>query len=132
MSENWKKHGFFSWNELMTTDTAAARDFYTKLFGWTYEESKMSCGGTYYAAKIGDDFVGGMFGKNENVPAEVPPHWGSYVTVDDVEKTVAQVRELGGNILLEPMDIPELGRFAVIQDVQGAVLSIITYTCDCA
>lgn len=57
----------------------------------------------------------------------VAPAWGVYVTVDDVDVSVQQVEALGGRICVPPMDIPDVGRFAVIQDPQGATLSIITY-----
>ena len=59
--------------------------------------------------------------------AGMPPTWGAYVTVDDVEATVAQAEKLGGKICIPPTDIPTVGRFAVIQDPQGAMLSVITY-----
>jgi predicted enzyme related to lactoylglutathione lyase len=57
----------------------------------------------------------------------MPPSWGSYVTVDDVESRVAQVKSLGGKLVVEPRDIPNVGRFAVIADPQGAVLTMISY-----
>jgi uncharacterized protein len=57
----------------------------------------------------------------------MPPAWFSYVTVDDVDATAKQAEQLGGKITLEPRDIPEVGRFAVIQDPQGAAICIITY-----
>jgi uncharacterized protein len=56
-----------------------------------------------------------------------PPCWNSYVTVDDIDKTAAKAQELGGTIIVPPSDIPDVGRFAVIQDPQGAVISAITY-----
>ncbi len=58
-----------------------------------------------------------------------PVAWGSYVTVDDVDKQVGKVESLGGTILMPPRDIPNVGRFAVISDPQGAMLTIITYSC---
>jgi len=57
----------------------------------------------------------------------MPPAWGSYVTVDDVDKVVAKLAGLGGRVLLAPMDIPTVGRFATIMDPQGATISLITY-----
>jgi len=56
-----------------------------------------------------------------------PPHWGSYVTVDDVDATARTARDLGGKVLLGPHDIPNVGRFCVIEDPQGAVISAIAY-----
>jgi predicted enzyme related to lactoylglutathione lyase len=57
----------------------------------------------------------------------MPPNWGAYVTVDDVDATAVLAEKLGGKILVPPTDIPTVGRFSVIQDPQGAVLSAITY-----
>ena len=58
---------------------------------------------------------------------EMPPAWFSYVTVDNVDESAKKAQQLGGKIMLEPRDIPEVGRFAVIQDPQGAAVCIITY-----
>jgi predicted enzyme related to lactoylglutathione lyase len=56
-----------------------------------------------------------------------PPNWGCYVTVSDVDATAAKAEELGGKILMPPTDIPNVGRFSVLQDPKGAVISEITY-----
>lgn len=127
MNEHFMKHGVFSWNELMTTDLKASKEFYSKLFGWTFEENPMENGEPYACVHAGETMVAGMFTKPKEVPAEVPPHWGAYVTVDDVDATVKQVAELGGTILVPPTDIPKIGRFSVLMDPQGAALNIITY-----
>lgn len=120
-----KQHGAFSWNELMTSDLDGAKSFYQAIFGWTLEKMDME-GVEYSIGSAGDTQVSGMM----TTPAEaegMPPMWGGYVTVDDVEASARQVVELGGKVLIEPKDIPKVGRFCVIQDPQGAVLSIITY-----
>jgi uncharacterized protein len=56
---------------------------------------------------------------------DAPPHWQPYVGVSDPDATVAKAGELGGRTLVEPMDVPQVGRFAVLQDPQGAVFGII-------
>jgi uncharacterized protein len=58
----------------------------------------------------------------------MPPAWGCYVTVDDVDATLEKCAALGGKVLVPPMDVPTVGRMAVIQDPQGATLSVITYS----
>jgi predicted enzyme related to lactoylglutathione lyase len=119
-----KQQGAFCWSELMTTDVPAAIKFYTKLFGWTTEEFPME-GMAYTLVKVAGTEVGGIM----TVPPEaegMPPMWGIYVTVDDVDATAKLVEELGGKILLPPTDIPKVGRFCVIQDPQGAMISAIT------
>jgi predicted enzyme related to lactoylglutathione lyase len=124
MEEQFKKHGVFSWCELMTTNPDAAKDFYTKLFGWTTEEMNMMPGMTYTVVKVDGKGIGGIM----SLPQQgMPPQWGSYVTVDDVDATARTVPQLGGKVLMGPQDIPNVGRFCVIQDPQGAVISAITY-----
>ena len=80
----------------------------------------------YTVVKVGDDAVGGIM----PIPSQAegtPPNWGGYVTVDDVDATAKQAEELGAKILVPLTDIPNVGRFFVLQDPQGAVISAITY-----
>jgi predicted enzyme related to lactoylglutathione lyase len=126
MKDPFKTHGAFSWNELMTSDPAAAKDFYQKLLGWDMEDMNME-NMTYTVVKAGGDGIGGIMG----LPPEAsgaPPHWGSYITVDNVDETAQSAETLGGKIMMAPRDIPGVGRFAVIQDPQGAFISLITYS----
>jgi uncharacterized protein len=126
MDEQFKKHGVFSWCELMTTNPSAAKDFYTKLFGWATEDMNMVPGMTYTVIKAGGKEIGGIMPVLEQAQG-TPPHWGSYVTVDDVDATARTAQNLGGKVLMGPDDIPNVGRFCVIQDPQGAVISAIAY-----
>jgi len=127
MHDYFMKHGVFSWNELMTTDLEAAKEFYSKMFGWTFEESTMATGETYVVAKDGDAMLAGIFLKTKNSPEHIPPHWGAYVTVDDADASAKQAEALGATIVFPLTDILDVGRFCVVQDPQGAVFSIITY-----
>jgi uncharacterized protein len=125
MDERIFKHGAFCWNELMTTDVEGAKDFYTKLFGWATEEMPME-GMTYTVVSAGDTGMGGIM----TIPPEaqgMPPMWGAYVTVDNVDETAALATKLGGKIVFPPQDIPNVGRFCVIQDPQGATIAAITH-----
>lgn len=122
-----KQHGAFSWNELMTNDQAGAKTFYAELFGWEMQDQPIP-EGTYTILKAGGKEVGGLM----SLPAEAkgaPPMWGSYVTVDDVDQQIERAEQLGGKLIMPPRDIPDVGRFAVIADPQGAMLTMITYTC---
>lgn len=128
MSDNaMKQHGAFSWNELLTTDVAGAKAFYGELLGWTLQDDN-SHGMEYTIARAGETMTGGIMAQPEQCRG-MPPAWGAYVTVDNVDTLLPRVEKLGGRIVVPPMDIPSLGRFAVIQDPQGAVLSLISYTC---
>lgn len=122
----FKTHGAFSWSELLTTDPEGARAFYTALFGWGSKTMEMPRG-TYTTFQVGDTSVAGMM----RIPASaaaMAPAWGCYVTVDDVEATCRRALELGGKVLLPVTEVPPVGRMAVIQDPQGALLSVITYS----
>jgi len=120
-----KEHGVFSWNELMTTDMPAAKKFYREALGWELQDLN-NTGMSYAIAKKGDREVAGIMGMPKDSP-DRPSSWGSYVTVDDVDARVARVESLGGKLCLAPQDIPNVGRFAVIADPQGAMLAMITY-----
>ena len=126
MNDPFKQHGAFSWCELMTPDVSAAKDFYGKLFGWQMQDMPME-GTTYTVLNAGGAPVGGIMAPPPQA-AGMPPQWGAYVTVEDVDATAKQAVELGGSLLLPPHDIPGVGRFCLIRDPQGAHLCAITYT----
>ena len=121
MNTPFTTHGAFSWTELTTTDPKAARDFYGKLLGWKVQDMDVGTG-KYTVINVGEGGVGGITTVPPNA-AGMSPAWGSYITVDDVDK----VAGLGGRVLLASMDIPTVGRFATIMDPQGAMISLITY-----
>lgn len=123
-----QEHGAFSWFELMTSDTGNAKKFYSQLFGWTLEDEKMPNGMVYTIAKAGDKQVAGIMSTDDAIGEVTPPPcWGIYITVNNVDETINLAQSLGANILVPPSDIPDVGRFAVLADPQGAVLSVITY-----
>lgn len=83
--------------------------------------------GNYTTVQVGEASVGGIM----RIPAEaqgMPPSWGVYVTVDNVDETLARAEKLGGTVVMPPMDVPGVGRMAVVRDPQGATLSVITYS----
>jgi hypothetical protein len=123
----FKTPGAVSWTELVTSDAKGACEFYGKLFGWKTETMDMGSG-PYHVIKVGDAAIGGIMDKPPGVPADMPPMWGAYVTVGNLDETLAAVKKLGGGVLMEPMDVQTVGRMAVIRDPQGAALSVIQYT----
>jgi uncharacterized protein len=116
--------GPFVWHDLMTTDAAGSVAFYSALFGWRTESRDMGSAGTYTAILAGDQPFGGM------VPFDprhgIPSHWVSYVAVDDVDATCARTTAAGGRVCIPATDIPNVGRFAMIEDPAGAILSPIS------
>jgi uncharacterized protein len=124
MADRFKEQGAFSWFELRTTDVKAAEEFYTRLFGWSTEP--WTGVEKYTLIKVDGKEVGGIIASSSG-EAPAKSRWGIYVTVIDVDETAKKAIQLGGKLLLEPTDIPRVGRFCVIQDPQGAVITAITY-----
>ena len=127
MRDDFKRHGVFSLNELITTDLTSAKEFYSELLGWTFTETKTIYGNPYLVVHREGTIVGGMMLKDGNVPDDVIPCWDPYITVDDIEASAKRVEKLGGEVILPPTDIPKVGRFCVIKDPQGISLNLITY-----
>ena len=127
MCNRFETHGDFSWTELMTRDVAGSKEFYKAVLGWEMEDTPMGEGGAYTVLKAGGQGVGGIMAMPKEVPAFVPPYWAAYVTVKDVDAVAKQAKALGAELLVPPMDIPNVGRFCTFKDPQGAVLSVITY-----
>jgi predicted enzyme related to lactoylglutathione lyase len=112
-----------NWVDVQTTDTAAAKQFYGELFGWVYNDQPIDeANGIYYSiATLRGLDVGAISPLGEQAAAGVPPHWNSYVSVDDIEATCAKVAPAGGTVVAPPFDVMDAGRMSVIQDPTGAV-----------
>lgn len=121
----YKTHGAFSWSELTTPDPAAAAAFYGQLFGWTVKDPDATMG-DYRVASVGETMVAGLCAPFPGAPP-APPHWGVYITVEDADASAARCVSLGGKTLVAPMDVPTVGRMAVLQDPQGAVFCVMAY-----
>ena len=117
------KPGAFCWRELNTKDPAEAEAFYTKMFGWTPLTKDMGPV-SYTSFMQGDHPTAGMMKMTEEW-GDAPPHWMTYIAVEDCDASAAKVGELGGQVCVPPTDIPEVGRFAVVIDPTGATFSII-------
>jgi uncharacterized protein len=114
--------GTFVWDELVTTDPKAAKRFYTEVFGWTTRDMDMGPSGTYTIFQHNDVDVAGAMQRPEGMDA--PPHWLPYIGTDDVDKTAARAKELGGTVFKEAFDVPTVGRIAIVQDPVGAVFGL--------
>ncbi|TPW33128.1 VOC family protein [Martelella alba] len=118
--------GQFIWYELLTSDVAAAGDFYSRVTGWQRRDSGVA--GTDYALFAVEGFemaVGGLMALTpEMIGRKVPPNWSGYVDVADVDGKAAEFEKAGGQILVSPQDIPKTGRFAVLADPFGAVINL--------
>jgi predicted enzyme related to lactoylglutathione lyase len=117
--------GTFCWVELATSDTEGAKKFYTSLFGWDVQDDDIPGGGVYSMFKINGLNVCACNPQQEaEAAAGVPPHWNSYVSVEDADQTVKIAEGAGGSVLAPPFDVMEIGRMAVLADPSGAVLSL--------
>ena len=126
MADRFDTHGDFSWCELLTRDVDASKEFYKELLDWTMEDVPMEKG-SYTILKTDDRPVGGIMKMTPQIPPEAPSHWGTYVTVDDVDVVAQKAQELGAKILVPPTDSPD-ARFCVFEDPQRAVLPVIKYS----
>lgn len=113
--------GTFCWADLSTTDAAAAKQFYTELFGWTAVDMPVGPDMTYTMLQVEGKEVAALY---QQGPTEqgMPPHWNSYVSASSADDIAAKAKALGGTVLAEPMDVMEEGRMAIIQDPTGAVV----------
>jgi predicted enzyme related to lactoylglutathione lyase len=117
--------GSFSWAELGTSDTKAAKGFYGGLFGWTANDMPMGPDQVYTMLEISGKPVGAMYSLDKNMrEMGIPPHWMLYVTVANADETAARIPALGGKLMKEPFDVFDAGRMAVIQDPSGAVFCL--------
>lgn len=118
--------GSMCWNELLTTNVDAAGKFYATTVGWKTEGMDMGPMGTYTIfSRDGskDTQVAGMMA---HPMKGVPSAWIAYFATTDVDASAKKTTELGGKVVTEPMDIPNIGRFAMVQDPQGAVFALFT------
>ena len=112
--------GHFVWHELVTADVEAAKAFYARLFGWEFEIYKP--GEMDYAMiSANGQSHGGFMAPDPS--RGIPSHWLGHVLVDDADAALARAEKLGGKAAFGPVDIPEIGRFALLADPQGGVVS---------
>ena len=119
-------HGMIWWSELMTRDVAAARRYYEALAGWSFSTMPMG-EETYHLACRNGQPIAGMMDMSKMPGVEnVPPHWFTYIAVDDVDAAVAATRAAGGRVIKDVFEVPDTGRIAIIADPTGAALGIMT------
>jgi predicted enzyme related to lactoylglutathione lyase len=113
--------GKFGHMELNTSDPQAAKDFYSKLFGWTMKDMDMGTGGSYTMLFDGKEGFGGLM---QNPMPGAPSHWLGYVNVASVTSSVAKARELGATVYVDHMEVPGHGKFGVFADPTGATVAV--------
>lgn len=113
--------GKFVWHDLLTNDVSAVKKFYAALFGW-----KFNNGSDEYTTILKDSLPIGGIVYVEDLENEInSSQWMSYLSVDDVDKSVDFIKQNGGTVLRETHHLEGRGRFAVVQDAQGALLALL-------
>jgi hypothetical protein len=119
------RQGTPNWVDLQTTDQDAAKAFYSGLFGWTYDDQPMPQGAVYSMAVLGDGVVAAIAPQSpELAAAGAPPIWNTYLAVGSADDTVAKVEAAGGQIAMQPFDVPGAGRMALVLDPGGAAVAL--------
>ena len=109
------------WVDLSSSNAAGSREFYSKLFGWNVEVNPDPQYGGYGRALLGGKDVAGI---SPTQTPEQPTAWSFYIGTDDAEATARRVRDAGGKVAVEPMDVGDQGKMAVFQDPTGAFISV--------
>jgi uncharacterized protein len=117
--------GSFVWYELITPDADAAQRFYADVIGWTVTSGAMPVIDYRIAMSPDGDAIGGLL---QPPGAAGPTAWRGYIEVADVDATVADITGAGGAVHLPPMDVPNVGRLAMLADPQGATFYVIAST----
>ena len=121
-------HGRFIWYELITPDMGGAKRFYGDLVGWTAQDLPTPQGGgePYTVLSTGGNGIAGIMRLGEPMKAAgMAANWTGYVCVDDCDAAAAKVTQLGGAVISPPLDIPGIGRFAIVADPAGATFAIM-------
>ncbi len=117
-------NGSFCWMELATTDQAAAKHFYSTLFGWTPRDLPMGPGGSYTMFQLSGEDASAAYTMSEEERKTAPPHWNLYIAVASADETAKRAVELGGVVIAGPFDVASFGRMAVIGDPTRAVFCV--------
>lgn len=115
--------GAFCWVELATPNHPASKAFYGQLFGWEANDMDMGPNGIYTIFKLKGQDVAAAYTLNAEQMPGVPPHWGLYVASANVDATAKRCAELGGQVVMQPFDVPDAGRMTVMQDPTGGTIS---------
>jgi uncharacterized protein len=122
------KPNLFSWAELCTPDPAAAKAFYTGLFGWSTVDITMAmpAGEVGYSVFMsGTEEAGGLLPAQGAFGPEPPPYWLAFVEAADAKAVAAQVTALGGEVLVDPFDVPRIGRIALFAGRGGERFAVM-------
>jgi len=111
----------FVWHEHYSSDNDKAIEFYTKALGYGTQDFPMEGMGTYRMLTNGDQAVCGIVNTKQIPNGEnIPPHWATFIGVDNVDARLEKCKSLGATVVVPTMDVPTVGRMVLIQDPLGA------------
>lgn len=114
--------GVFAWDELYAEDVEAATSFYGAVFGWTTSAAPFE---GYRFFDSGETHVGGLMAKTDELPHSA---WGTHFATGDVDASTARAQGLGATVIVPPMPLENVGRFAVLTDPTGAAFGLFAET----
>lgn len=117
--------GLFGWVDMTSTDVQAAKDFYSALFDWTYEDMPTPMGVAYTQFSLDGKLVAGLGPlPTDMASAGIPSMWNSYALVSDADSVLDKVEAAGGKVVMPAMDVMDQGRMAMMADPAGAVVGL--------
>jgi predicted enzyme related to lactoylglutathione lyase len=119
--------GKFVWRDLVTDNPDAVKPFYAALFGWEFEEGR-ALGAPYTLVKSGGQYIAGISKTRRPQPDQPVSQWLSFMSVANVDRAIEQTRAAGGSVVAGPLDLPNVGRGAVVLDLEGAPLGLLRST----
>ncbi len=117
--------GMFCWVELGTTDQAAAKKFYSELFGWKINDVPMGPDSFYTMLQLNGREVAALYQLSaEQTQQGIPPNWLPYVCVESADDAANAIKTAGGTVMMDPFDVFDVGRMTVAQDPTGATFAV--------
>lgn len=124
------QEGDFCWTEIGVNNLENCKSFYANVFGWEMPESKVDVGMEYQEFNIPEQYpMGGMYQISHETLGEgelPPPHFLNYISVDNIDEKTSKAFDLGAKIIKPPMDIPNVGRFSIIEDPAGGMVAFLS------
>lgn len=116
--------GKFVWYELVTPDIKKSSDFYGKVIGWAFQDRSAEAQMPYSVFSAAGKQLGGIMTLTADMPANVPPHWMPYIYAPDIDAKTNEAQKLGATVIVPPKAVPNLGKFSILKDPQGAVFAL--------
>lgn len=123
MAEMGAKIGEVCWTELSTTNVPAAKEFYSNVFGWKFSDHDMG-DTTYTMIEMDGKGFGGIWQIPKEMEKQIPPHWISYILVEDAEESLEEAKNFGAKVIKPVTKAGDFGLFAIIQDPVGAHIAL--------